>query len=204
MNTVVTPDFRNYPLQPAVVDTVVENSFLRVHWGDGQCGRFHLIWLRDNAADELSIDAHSRERLFDILDIPADIKPNRVWVESGVLVIDWHDRISHYHPGWLRAHCYDLGIRHERRNVIETWDGSMAERLPRFNAEDISCNENSRLEWLQAIRRFGIALVSDSPCDPQDYTDWLEKLLLIRDMNWGKHFDVYYQPDGEYISNKGN
>lgn len=199
-----TPDFRHYPRQPQVVAAVIESGWVRVTWGDGQQGRFHFIWLRDNAADARSIDADSRERLFDILDIPADIAPQRVETDAdGALVMVWDEQIVRYHPGWLRAYCYDLGVSDERRQPRETWDSSLGERLPWFNADAIGTDPDTRLRWLKAIRRYGIALVDASPIDPAAYIEWLESLLLIRDMNWGKHFDVVYESEGAYISNKG-
>lgn len=199
-----TPDFRHYEMEPGLIEASLHGSVVEVEWSDRQRGRFHAIWLRDNAADELSIDPHSHERLFEILDIPEDIKP--VSVEVGLeaeLIIDWGRQVTSYHPGWLRTYCYDLGVSDERRVAYETWKGDMAARLPRFKADDISNLADTRLEWLLAIRRYGIALVTESPTDSVAYIEWLESLLLIRDMNWGKHFDVIYQPEGEYISNKG-
>ena len=199
-----TPDFRHYAMEPGLVTVSHHGSTIEVEWSDGMRGRFHSVWLRDNAADEQSIDPQSRERLFQILDFPADIEPLSAEVgDRGELIVDWGTQVSAYHPGWLRSYCYDLGVSDERGIAYETWDGGLAARLPTFAADDITRNEAIRLEWLLAIRRHGIALVSGSPIDPADYIEWLEGLLLIRDMNWGKHFDVVYQPEGEYISNKG-
>ncbi len=201
---IATPDFRCYPMSPGVAAAELEPGWVRVRWQDGQQARFHFIWLRDNAADARSIDPHSRERLFDILDLAADTRPQSVTADAaGALVVDWGDRVSRYHPGWLRAYCYDLGASDEPEREIETWDAAMAARLPRFDAAEISADEEARLRWLEAIRRYGIALVTDSPLDADEYIRWLEDLVLIRDMNWGKHFDVIYQADGAYISNKG-
>ncbi len=201
---VATPDFRHYSMVPGVAAAMLEPGWLRLRWRDGVEGRFHYVWLRDNAADAASIDPHSHERLFDILDFSTDVKPRAAEVdEDGVLWLDWGDRRSAYHPGWLRAFCYDLEARDRGRPPVETWDGSMTARLPTFDANAVSSDPETRLRWLESIQRFGIALVTDSPTDCSDYAHWVENLLLIRDMNWGKHFDVIYEVDGAYISNKG-
>lgn len=202
--TIATPDFRDYAGRPRVAATEIETDWLRVTWEDGAQGRFHFIWLRDNAADAASIDPHSRERVFDILDIPLDIRPDGAKVDAaGALVLDWGGQPARYHPGWLRAYCYDLGASDLRKPEIETWDASLAARLPTYDASAIAESAETRLAWLESIRRVGIALVQDSPVDPREYIDWLEGLLLLRDMNWGRHFDVVYESEGEYISNKG-
>ncbi len=201
---VATPDFRHYPMSPGLASAEIEASWLRLRWRDGVEGRFHYIWLRDNAADATSIDAHSHERLFEILDFPLDVRPRSAQVDDdGVLWLEWGDLRCPYHPGWLRAYCYDLGQRDSGRPPVETWDASMATRLPTFDATAIVDDEGSRLQWLESIQRFGISLVTGSPTDSAAYIEWLESLLLIRDMNWGKHFDVIYARDAEYISNKG-
>ena len=103
---VTTPDFRHYPMLPGLASAELESAWLRLRWRDGAEGRFHYVWLRDNAADPDSIDRHSRERLFDILDFEPGIRPRAADVDAeGVLWLDWGNRRSAYHPGWLRAFC---------------------------------------------------------------------------------------------------
>ena len=97
-----------------------------------------------------------------------------------MLWLDWGDRRSAYHPGWLRAFCYDLGARDPGRPSIETWDGSFASRLPTFEADAVATDPGTRLCWLEAIQRYGIALVTGSPTEADAYAAWLEGLLLIR------------------------
>ena len=63
-----TPDFRHYPMSPGLESVEPGPNWLQLRWRDGAEGRFHYVWLRDNAADAASIDPHSHEKLFDILD----------------------------------------------------------------------------------------------------------------------------------------
>jgi len=102
---IATPDFRSYPMHPGIVEASIKGSCVELRWADGQQGRFHHVWLRANSADDRSIDPHSRERIYDLLDFPLDIKPVSVSVsEQDALDVvregDGHS--SRFHPGWSR------------------------------------------------------------------------------------------------------
>ncbi len=201
-----TPDFRNYPLQPALARVEAEEQWLRVRWEDGVEGRFHYVWLRDNAADDWAIDPQSHERIFQFQELPDDLAPARVTVDHrGALVVSWRadGRQSSYHPGWLRTYCYDRGARTAAQPEYETWDGGYDLGLATFSAGDVASDPVIRLQWLERLQRCGLTLITGAPGDNDAYRNWLESLLIVRDMNWGKYFDVIYEEDGAYISNKG-
>lgn len=200
-----TPDFRTYPVDPRIVEANISGATVTVTWADGAAGCFHHVWLRDNCADERSIDPHSRERTFDFLSIPPSICPRRVGVApEGALSVTWGESEfeSLYHPGWLRAHCYSLGMRPKPRAKIETWDAILASRLPTFDWHRVSESETDRLHWLRTIERFGIAILTDGPSDPELFARWAETMFIIRDMNWGKFYDIIYDQNSDYIANK--
>jgi gamma-butyrobetaine dioxygenase len=206
MVTVATPDFRTYSWEPAVTAAAIERNVVKVRWADGAEGCFHHIWLRDNCADERSIDPHSRERIYDFLSIPLDIRPKQIGVsKEGALAVTWAEDgfVSLYHPGWLRAHCYSLGAQRKFRPEIETWDGKLANQMPFFDWRKVTEDQTERLNWLRAIRRLGLTLLTGGPSDPDAFTAWAEKMFVIRDMNWGKYYDVVYEEEGVYIANKG-
>ncbi len=184
-----------------LVDRVVH-----VTWEDGCEGRFHSIWLKDNAADELSIDPHSRERTFDFLSLSLEITPDQVFIgSSGSLAIQWNDapEPTLYHPGWLRKYCYDLDERDIQDYKIEYWNDSNRNELPLFDFSELVKSGRARLNWLFEIQSLGLGLLKIEPGQGDEFEAWLESLMVIRDMNWGKYYDVVYETDGEYIVNKG-
>lgn len=202
-----TPDFRRYLLDPAVTAAEINGNVVQVTWADGEQARFHSIWLRDNAADAGSIDPHSRERTYDFLSIPLDISPAAVGVgPSGSLAVSWTEGAEPtlYHPGWLRAYSYDLGARDRKCVERQTWDASQQDNLPNFAYSEVIEDAATRLDWLRTIQRVGIAILHGDPAQQADHFEpWLNTLWVLRDMNWGKYYDVIYEPDGEYIANKG-
>ena len=59
-----------------IVSAAIEESgrAARVTWADGTSGHFHAVWLRDNCQDERCRHPGNGQRLFDILDLPADLR----------------------------------------------------------------------------------------------------------------------------------
>ena len=56
------------------IDSLADS--LRVHWANGESSSYHYVWLRDNCPTA----RHKivGEKLFDPLNIPLDIAPQRV------------------------------------------------------------------------------------------------------------------------------
>lgn len=201
-----TPDFESYSMAHPLIGAEMAADHVRVTWADGRVGRFHHIWLRDNDASEQSIDATSHERVFSVTEIPLDIQPSAVSVgRMGELVVAWPDGLtSRYHPGWLRHFDYSNGVRPTDEWEIETWGHELEQNLPIFTADDVFNDEDVRYDFLTTIRRLGIALVTDMPKDYATFERISSQIGLLRDMNWGKIFEIEPKADGEYIANRGH
>ncbi len=206
MTTIIpTPDFETYSLENPVVKATIAEDTVQVQWSDGQTGRFHHIWLRDNDASPDSVDDRSRERTFSLVDIPLDIQPASVSVSNqGGLLVDWPDGLkSHFHPGWLRHFDYSNDVRPTDTWETITWGQALETTPPIFSAEDVFNNEDVRYDFLTTIRRLGLALVTDMPKDYEAFERISSQIGLLRDMNWGKIFEIEPNPDGVYVANRG-
>jgi gamma-butyrobetaine dioxygenase len=119
-------------------------------------------------------------------------------------MLEWPDGlVSHYHPGWLRHFDYSNGARPTETWDIVTWEQSLEANLPLFSATDVFENEDIRYDFLITIRRLGLALVTDMPKDYAAFERISSQIGLLRDMNWGKIFEIEPNPTGEYIANRG-
>ena len=79
------------------------SSYLKVIWDDGEESKFNYLWLRDNCPT--AHDKDSRHRMFNILNVTANINPKNYNISSnGSLEIEWSevDHKSSYDPSWLR------------------------------------------------------------------------------------------------------
>ena len=60
---------------------------LDVVWNDGEKSNFNFMWLRDNCPT--ARDKDSRHRIFNLLEVSADIKPKKIKINGeGKLEID--------------------------------------------------------------------------------------------------------------------
>jgi len=208
-NQIPTPDFETYSMDNPIVEAAISNGTVRVKWADGGEAKYHHMWLRDNCACEHCIDAGSHERVNSILLIPDDVHPTSVAVSNlGGLKVNWSEPVgnctqSHYHPGWLRAFDYSNGMRPIDEWEIETWGQELEDNLPIFSANEVFNDENTRYNLLTTIRRLGLAIVTDMPKDFEAFERISTQIGLLRDMNWGKIFEIIAKPEGEYIANRG-
>ena len=204
-NAISTPDFEWYSMAIPLMQAAATDETVNVTWLDGREGRFHHIWLRDNDASPQSIDANSRERTFTLTDVPLDIRPQSVGVSAeGGLLVEWEDGLkSHYHPGWLRAFDYSNQQRPIDSWEIVTWGRELENNLPLFSAEAVFNDEDTRYDFLTTIRRLGLAIVTEMPKDFDAFERISSQIGLLRDMNWGKIFEIEPKPDGEYLANTG-
>ncbi len=201
---VPTPDFVTYSADPSIADATLHDRWVEVGWTNGDTARFHNIWLADNAADTGAIDPHSHEKLIDIADLQADMRPLDVSVSAqGALIVIWDvNRSTHYHQGWLRAHRYDPAPQNDSE-PRRLWDASSQIDLPIFDWSDVEHDPDTRLQFLTTVRSFGLVILVDGPTTLPDFQRRIQQILIVRNMNWGMFFDVLYEPDGKYISNKG-
>ena len=107
----------------------------RVGWADGTSGHFHAVWLRDNCQDERCRHPGNGQRLFDILDLPADLRLARAEPTADgdelEVVFAPEDHATRFAAGWLRARRYDEVERKAPgwlRDKVEPGAGSSATR----------------------------------------------------------------------------
>jgi gamma-butyrobetaine dioxygenase len=197
-----TPDFDSHPIEATITSAVPLAGWVEVVWSDGRASRFHHIWLRDNCPCEQCVHPVTREQMFEIISVPADLRPQRVWVdEEGSLAIAWpavsdvpaHE--SHIHPGWLRRHAYDDASRQERSLEPVTWDASTMPEPPTFDGRAIMEDDDALYEWLVALRTWGVSVVQNVPCEVDAIADLVARIGIVRETNFGVLWDVRSEPD---------
>ena len=64
------------------------STYLKIVWDDGEESKFNYLWLRDNCPT--AHDKDSRHRMFNILNVTANINPKNYNISSnGSLEIEW-------------------------------------------------------------------------------------------------------------------
>ena len=157
--------------------------------------RFHALWLRDNARDEKTRSPGNGQRLITILDIPAETKIAEASAAGGILSLRFEPegRTIDFDGQWLARHAYD---RHERHppgwtgKGIERWDQRLLNHVPVESWTDVINDRRALGRWLAAVRRYGIAVMTDTPTEPGTLCKVAELFGYVRETNYGRFFEV--------------
>jgi gamma-butyrobetaine dioxygenase len=191
-----TPDFDVYPTEPSVTDAINAARWVEVTWADGASARFHHMWLRDNCACEQCVHPITKEQTFELVSAPAVNPARAVGVADGTLDVVWASdgHRSVYHPGWLRAHRYDGGPADEDHPRV-VWDGSTPGMPPTFDGAAVLVDDDALLEWLVALRTFGVSKLRGVPTGPDVVGDVAGRIGVVRETNFGLLWDVRSEPE---------
>ena len=196
------PDFDSHPIDAAIERAVARSGWVEVVWSDGRSSRFHDIWLRDNCPCEECVLPVTREQMFEIITVPADLCADCVWVDAeGALAVSWaptpqstaHE--THIHPGWLRRHAYDDMSRQERVHAPVTWDATTLQEPPTFDGRAVMEDDDALYDWLQALRTIGVSRVQNVPCEVDAIGHLVSRIGIIRESNFGVLWDVRSEPN---------
>ncbi len=188
-----TGDFSHCPVDHGIASLERSARTLEVVWSDGHVSEFLYLWLRDNCPCGVCVHAQTKERLFDLLSVPEDLRPASVRVSAdGALAVVWANdgHQSRYHPGWLRHHCYSESARTARRRRVRTWDAGLAGNLPEYPFRGLMTDDGILLDGLRALREVGVAMVLGAPPVPGTVGSLTERVSRIRTTNFGTLFDV--------------
>ncbi|WP_417515552.1 TauD/TfdA family dioxygenase [Minwuia sp.] len=159
--------------------------------GEGSTLGFPWLWLRDN--EPAAFHPQTRERRFDLLSVPADLRALSGRIEGGDLLLQWPDL-----PG-PRRYALDWLIRHapgETRSDpadIAPVSWSDDHRPARFEARSLAGGERL-LDMLTALKRNGMIIVQG--IDGDDGGVGIGRSIgFLRESNFGTIFDVVSMPD---------
>jgi gamma-butyrobetaine dioxygenase len=186
-------DFRTFPMVSPIAAVRAMAGYVEVEWSDGRISPFHEPWLRDNCPCSACVYAVTREQVFQIADVSADLRVESAQLTAqGTLSLVWQDgHRSQLDPGWLRAHAYDEASRLERKSARpqkQLWRADL--QLQVFAYADIMADDAHLLAWLIAVRDCGLTQVTGMPTKEGTLTTIARRISFIRETNFGVLFDV--------------
>ncbi|QFU00165.1 Gamma-butyrobetaine dioxygenase [Halomonas sp. THAF5a] len=202
----LTPDYDAWPIEADLERVAVTPRLVTVTWSDGRVSRYHSVWLRENAADDTTVNPATRERILDLSTLPAWPEVEGAEIDdAGALCVDFavEDRRLRFHPGWLRAHDYD-NLRDPEAPLVPVtyWQGgpeagpdtlSAAGLLD--SAPDSEAEEAILAPALESVLAKGLVRLRDLPTEPGSLEAIAHRIGPIRDTNFGGLFDVRAKPD---------
>ncbi len=191
--------FTPYSIVELPVSVSTANEYLTIHWDNGQSSDFHYLWLRDNCTCAECVTTLTREQMFEICDVPLDIKAESVSISAeNRLVVQWdfESHQSSYHPGWLKTHCYSKEAREQRKILPKIWDKQrISQELPVHAFANIMQQDDDLLVWLRDLRDYGVTLVTEVDTSGAALKAVAERIAFIRETNFGTLFEVKAKPN---------
>jgi [2-(trimethylamino)ethyl]phosphonate dioxygenase len=171
-------------------------SIVELAWSDGTTARFHALWLRDNALDDKTRSAANGQRLVTILDVPPETSVAMAQVTSeGDLSLSFspEEKSVAFPAEWLRARIYDRTGEVRQGWTppeITRWKAGEFKSLPSASFATIARDRNELGRWLEQVRRYGFALLTDIPEGSGNLCRIAELFGYVRETNYGRWFDV--------------
>lgn len=191
-----TPDFDVYPVTHKITAAHIEDNAVRVCWDDARENHFHIFFLRENSPDATTIHPLSRESLLPSAHLPADLAAVAVAVEDcGALQVAWShgNLVSRYHPGWLRAHAYFGEPPATPRPVL--WTSETLTEVPQFDGETALAEPRVFVQWLEALRDYGVARLVGLPQQDGFLETLVAKIGVLRESNFGRTYQLVIKDD---------
>jgi gamma-butyrobetaine dioxygenase len=186
---------RNLCAESASLATVFHDERqLRINWADCHTSIFDSLWLRDNCPQDC--DPRTGQRLVDIADLPQDPKLLSVrQVDNNALEVLWVDepRSAQFSLSWIRQHCCCDQHRRLTKPAAVLWRGS-DDGIRRVRYSDVLRSQDTLSDWLTSLVRYGIAFLSEVPCEHGRVTSVAALAGYITETNYGRIFNVWSLP----------
>ena len=158
--------------------------------------RFHAFWLRDNSLHPDTKSTSNGQRLITLLDQPADITIESAELSdrNGLKLVFSDGSIVHdFSLSWLVEHSYDQAKPETQGWVNEQtrlWGAELNQSPPSAAYNAVRDDKQSLKQWLQDIRYYGFALLTELPDHPEAFLEVVDWFGYLRETNYGRYFEV--------------
>lgn len=192
----LTPDFDPWPVTFDATTVAVKGGALAVTWSDGQTSTYHPLLLAENDTAPDVLHPKSRETLLSPVDFPEGLAVDTAQImANGAIAVSWShgERISQYHPGWLRAHGYFGAAPAPQRPIL--WNAKDLPAPPTFHGPTALTDPSVMLAWLRALRDYGVARLEGLPDQDGLLVEIAERIGTIRPTNFGRTYTLAIKDD---------
>jgi gamma-butyrobetaine hydroxylase len=177
-----------------------DERHMHISWTDGHSSTFDSLWLRDNCPE----DRHptTGQRLVDIADLQENPKLLSVSrPDTHTIGISWVDdaRRARFSSDWLRSNCYCGEHAQRAPSGLVLWRGSDGS-IVRFRYSDVVSSQEKRGAWLKSLVRYGIAFLSEVPCNSGQVLSVAALAGYVTETNYGRIFDVKSVPEPNHLA----
>jgi alpha-ketoglutarate-dependent taurine dioxygenase len=177
-------------------------ELLSIEWEDGGVSEYSSVWLRDNLAEDR--DAHSGQRLVDIVDVPERARIRSAVREDGGVRIHWEDeaRPASFSFAWLAAHAAGRAPRRPELLVQPWLGGGSLDARRDFAWTSLAAlhTPKLRLAWLTRLLQQGVAFLEEVPAEEGALLAAMPLVGRVLETNYGLTFDVRSVPQPENLA----
>ncbi|WP_052261617.1 TauD/TfdA family dioxygenase [Leisingera sp. ANG-M1] len=193
-----TPDFDVWPIDHHAGRLQHTGEALEVTWSDGQTSQHHVLLLRENSPDGATIHPKAREMCISPNGIVADVAITGAGIlDSGAVEVRFSDgTTSAYHPGWLRGTAW-FGEEEPAPPIL--WRGEDLMEPLTFNGPEALENPRVFLQWLEALRDYGVARLRGLPQQDGLLEEIVTRIGPVRESNFGRQYvlEIKDDPDSQ-------
>ncbi|RVU82835.1 DUF971 domain-containing protein [Leucothrix sargassi] len=173
-----------------LTSSTTQDNALELTWSDGKSSRFHFLWLRDNCPTVLHPD--TQERVFNQLEVSAEIHPVDVSVIDDTLYILWSEQ-SHesvFSEQWLRTHAYSGDLIAANTPTTKSWDSQQQDAFVTADYADVLTDDSALYDWMKQLDQDGLIFVDKVPPTDAALTQFAQRIDYQRQTNFGVTFEV--------------
>jgi len=192
---------------PAIAAVSAAPERLTIRWADGAVTELSSLWLRDNRPDDR--DAHSGQRLVDIVDVPESPRLLGATLAPEGIRVEWvgEQRPAVFNKEWLARYAR-AGARDAELTVRPWLEGATLEAARDFawaSPERLRADPRLRLAWLTRLLQQGLAFLDEVPAEDGALLAAMPLVGRVLETNYGLTFDVrsVAQPENLAYSDLG-
>jgi len=187
--------------RPAVAE--VHEGGITVRWSDKSPTSLPHFWLRDNCRCAKCRHPGNGQKLYEIVDLPADLSAIEAMVApDGTVKVLWSDgHRSEYSAEWLNAHDLIASARAARQFKPALWGKALESDLPVGDWPQMLSDPAKELAWLERFAALGFGLLRNVPTQPGMVAEVGDHLGFVRVTNYGRLFDVISVPNPNNLAN---
>lgn len=158
------------------------------------------IWLRDSSTDSESRDPVSGQRLFNIVDLPRDVRVTDAQVtDTGLEIVfgpDGHTSVFDLPELLANARTSPVDARNETSKIL--W--RTTDDVPPVKRTNWDTYRNNPAPVLRAVADYGFAVLSDVPTEEDQVLQVAETFGYVRETNYGKLFNVRIEKNANNLA----
>jgi gamma-butyrobetaine dioxygenase len=185
-----------------ILQATMNNKSIEIEWGDGHQSAYHHVWLRHNCGCASCRHSGTDQNMNLIENIPLDIQPSELNVTGDWIELIWagEEHKTSYQVEWLRSHCYSDEERN-KRDIGPTLIGAdFVQSMSKTDYQRYLGTDAGLLETMQALNKFGIAMVTAAVPEDQTIVNLAQRFGPIRETNYGAINDMKVHNDQIVIS----